>query len=78
MASVVGREGLRQIDRQYLEFADRFENDLVRQAAPRTLEESMTIGWEVLRLLPAAELGRLSSEQISRNIGSADDADSGA
>lgn len=78
LASVVGREGLMQVDRQHLDFADRFESDLVRQAGPRTLEESMTIGWELLRLLPAAELGRLSSEQISRNIGSIDDAESGA
>ena len=32
LASVVGRDGLTEPDHQYLEFADRFERDLVRLA----------------------------------------------
>jgi V/A-type H+-transporting ATPase subunit B len=68
LASVVGRDGLTELDRQYLEFADRFERDLVRQSERRTLEESMDIGWRLLRLLPKAELARLSDEQITRYV----------
>jgi V/A-type H+-transporting ATPase subunit B len=68
LASVVGRDGLTGLDRQYLEFADRFERDLIRQAGRRTLEESMDIGWRLLRLLPKAELARLSDEQITHSV----------
>ncbi|MCB1464574.1 MAG: V-type ATP synthase subunit B [Nitratireductor sp.] len=68
LASVVGRSGLTEIDRRYLDFADRFEERFVTQEGRRTLEESMDAGWEVLRVLPAGELMRLSAEQIARNI----------
>jgi len=66
LASVVGRDGLTELDRDYLEFADRFERDLVHQHDRRTLEESMAAGWRLLRLLPKAELARLSDAQIAR------------
>jgi V/A-type H+-transporting ATPase subunit B len=68
LASVVGRDGLTDLDRDYLEFADRFERDLIRQRERRTLEESMEAGWRVLRRLPKAELARLSDEQIAEHI----------
>jgi V/A-type H+-transporting ATPase subunit B len=68
LASVVGREGLTDADRQYLEFGDGFERRLVHQTAPRTLEESMAAGWALLRLLPPGELTRLSGEQITRYL----------
>jgi len=68
LASVMGREGLSDTDRQYLEFGDRFERDVVSQDAPRTLEESMARGWRTLALLPDAELTRLSNEQIARCV----------
>lgn len=68
LASVVGRDGLTELDRQYIEFADRFERNLIRQAGRRTLEESMEIGWQLLRLLPKAELARLSDDQITRYV----------
>ena len=68
LASVVGREGLTEIDRRYLDFADHFETHVVNQDAPRTLEESMETGWDSLRLLPQAELTRLKAGQIARYI----------
>jgi V/A-type H+-transporting ATPase subunit B len=68
LASVVGRDGLTELDREYLEFADRFERDLVHQNDRRTLEESMAAGWRLLRLLPKAELARLSDAQIARYL----------
>jgi V/A-type H+-transporting ATPase subunit B len=68
LASVVGRDGLTPLDLKYLDFADKFETALIRQAGRRTLEESMQAGWEVLRLLPRGELTRLSDAQIAENI----------
>ena len=68
LASVMGVEGLTQVDRQFLQFGDTFEERIVAQAAGRTLEDSMRIGWEILRALPPAELTRLSRKQIERYL----------
>ena len=68
LASVMGEEGLSEADRRYLGFGERFESEFVNQDGPRTLEESMSIGWRLLALLPLEELSRLSDEQIERYV----------
>ena len=68
LASVVGEEGLLNVDRNYLAFGASFERDLVQQTGARTLETSMEIGWRLLRALPKSELARLSDAQIERYI----------
>jgi V/A-type H+-transporting ATPase subunit B len=68
LASVVGRDGLSSIDRQFLDLGDRFERELVQQQGARTLEQSMEIGWQLLRTLPKTELHRLSDRQIAQYI----------
>jgi V/A-type H+-transporting ATPase subunit B len=68
LASVVGREGLVETDRQFLDFGDRFERELVNQQGARSLEQSMALGWQLLRSLPASELHRLSDRQIEMYI----------
>ena len=72
LASVMGVEGLPENDRKFLEFADAFEQRFVSQEGPRTLEQSMDLGWELLRALPPAELTRLSSEQLEKFVESAE------
>ncbi|MDT8449342.1 MAG: V-type ATP synthase subunit B [Wenzhouxiangellaceae bacterium] len=74
LASVVGEEGLSDDDRAYIEFGDAFEKRLISQSDARTLDESMEIGWEVLKMLPKAGLTRLSDEQIERYLGGGDNA----
>jgi V/A-type H+-transporting ATPase subunit B len=68
LASVVGRDGLSSIDRQFLDLGERFERELVQQQGARTLEQSMEIGWQLLRSLPKTELHRLSDRQIAQFI----------
>ena len=72
LASVMGAEGLTEVDRRFLQFGDLFENELVAQQSGRTLEESMRIGWKLLGSLPASELTRLSRSQIERCLGATD------
>jgi V/A-type H+-transporting ATPase subunit B len=66
LASVVGREGLSETDRLFLDFGTRFEQQFVHQLAARTLEQSMDTGWQLLRSLPTTELVRLNDQQIAR------------
>ena len=68
LASVVGRDGLSSIDRQFLDLGELFERELVQQQGARTLEQSMEIGWQLLRTLPKTELHRLSDRQIAQYI----------
>lgn len=68
LAGVVGEEGLTETDRQYLEFGRRFEQEIVHQTDARTLDESMTLGWHCLRVLPGVELTRLSDAQIAAHM----------
>jgi V/A-type H+-transporting ATPase subunit B len=68
LASVMGEEGLTGVDRAFLAFGDLFETRIVAQESGRTLEDSMRIGWELLRTLPVAELTRLSRAQVERYL----------
>jgi V/A-type H+-transporting ATPase subunit B len=68
LASVVGTEGLPALDRRFLEFGREFETRLVHQDRTRALEDSMRIGWEILRTLPVHELHRLSQRQIAEYL----------
>jgi V/A-type H+-transporting ATPase subunit B len=61
MAAIVGEAGLMPADRRAIAFADRFEQDLVRQGdARRSLAETIDIGWRLLDTLPREDLLRLS------------------
>ena len=68
LASVMGEASLSATDRDYLAFGDRLERDLVHQDEPRSLDESMAVGWQLLSDLPVTELSRLSDQQIERHI----------
>jgi len=68
LASVVGEEGLSEADRRYLSFGEAFEGILLTQAGPRSLAQSLDQGWQVLAMLPRAELTRLSDRQIAQHI----------
>ena len=68
LASVVGVDGLAETDRRYLRFGEAFERELVTQTQPRSLEESMRLGWQLLAPLPARELTRLSDAQIAEHL----------
>ncbi len=68
LASVVGEEGLSETDRTYLAFGERFERQVVAQSDRRSFEQSMAVGWDALRGLPANELTRLSDDQIKHHL----------
>jgi V/A-type H+-transporting ATPase subunit B len=68
LASVIGEEELTPLDHNYLEFGDEFERRLVSQRfdEERDIEQTLDLGWEVLRLLPIEELHRITEEEIER------------
>jgi V/A-type H+/Na+-transporting ATPase subunit B len=71
LASVMGEDSLPEVDRSFLLFAREFEERLVNQRTPRSLEQSMAIGWELLRGLPVSELTRLKPSEITEHLSEA-------
>ncbi|NIQ95854.1 MAG: V-type ATP synthase subunit B, partial [Desulfuromonadales bacterium] len=68
LSSIIGEEELSQTDRLYLEFAREFEDKFISQdpEAGRSLADTLSIGWECLRILPEEELTRVSRDEIER------------
>ena len=68
LVAIVGKDALSERDRLLLEFADLFENRFVRQGydEDRTIEDTLTIGWELLSTLPVEQLTRIDRDLISK------------
>jgi V/A-type H+-transporting ATPase subunit B len=67
LASVIGEEELTPLDHQYMEFGEFFERKFVSQGKneDRGIEQTLDLGWEALKLLPAEELHRVSEEELN-------------
>ena len=68
LASVIGEDELSPIDKKYLEFGIAFEQVFVGQGRDenRTIEETLDIGWKLLRILPREELDRIDTKIMER------------
>lgn len=65
---VLGEAALTPIDLLYAKFADEFEKKYVSQGFEnnRSIEETLSIGWELLKLLPRSELRRIREEYLNQ------------
>ncbi|MBO6113226.1 MAG: V-type ATP synthase subunit B [Lachnospiraceae bacterium] len=65
---ILGEAALTDIDKLYAKFADEFEQKYVSQGyrTDRSIEETLEIGWELLRILPRAELKRIKDEFLDK------------
>ncbi|MCM1529964.1 MAG: V-type ATP synthase subunit B [Alistipes sp.] len=64
---VLGEAALTPTDLLYARFADEFEKRYVSQGFDnnRSIEETLSIGWELLKLLPRSELRRIREEYLN-------------
>ncbi len=65
---VLGEAALTDMDKLYARFADEFEEKYVSQGntTDRSIEETLDIGWELLRILPRSELKRIDDEFLDQ------------
>ena len=65
---ILGEAALTDMDKLYAKFADEFEKRYVSQGyhTDRGIEETMEIGWELLRLLPRSELKRIRDKFLDQ------------
>lgn len=63
---VLGEAALTPTDLLYAKFADEFEKRYVSQGFDnnRSIEDTLSIGWELLKLLPRSELRRIREEYL--------------
>lgn len=68
LVAIVGKDALSERDRGFLDFADMFENRFVRQGKDedRTIEDSLDLGWDLLKDIPEEQLVRIDREMIQK------------
>lgn len=74
LASVIGEDELSPIDKKYLVFGKAFEDRFVGQGshANRNITDTLTLGWELLGLLPRGELDRIDTKVLDQYYRPAD------
>ncbi len=70
LAVILGEAALSDVDKNYLEFANSFESRFVNQGKDedRSIEDTLTIGWDLLSILPRSELKRIKEDHIKKYL----------
>ena len=68
LASVIGEDELSPTDKKYLRFGTAFEQQFVGQGPNenRTIDETLDIGWSLLKILPREELDRIDTKILDK------------
>ena len=70
LSSILGDAALTETDKKYAQFAEEFEKQYVSQGfdTNRSIEETLDIGWQLLKILPKSELKRIRDEYIQKYL----------
>ena len=70
LMTILGEAALSPTDLLYAKFADEFEKRYVSQGFDenRTIEQTLDLGWELLRMLPRSELKRIKPEMLNKYL----------
>ncbi len=70
LAVILGESSLSETDQLYLRFAEKFEKKFLQQdiSDNRTIEQTLNIGWDILKTLPEDELKRVKEEDIKKYL----------
>lgn len=68
LSAVLGEAALSETDRSYVKFTNKFEKEYVNQGnyTKRTIQETLDLGWDLLKVLPRAELKRIKDEMLDK------------
>ena len=66
LMAILGESALTDIDKLYAVFSEAFEKEYVSQGynTNRSINETLSIGWQLLSILPRAELKRIRDEYL--------------
>ena len=70
LSAIVGEGALSDLDRKFLDVANNFEKKFVNQGLDenRPIEQTLSIGWELLAGLSESDLTRIKPEFISKYL----------
>ena len=68
LTEIVGEDALSSIDKQYLNFANEFENKFLKQGfdEDRSINDTLDLGWELLSMIDKKEIKRIKPEFIQK------------
>lgn len=70
LAVILGETALSDADKAFSKFAESFEKEYVNQGYynNRTIEETLNLGWKLLRIIPRSELKRIRDEYLDKYL----------
>ena len=70
LVAIVGEDALSEKDKKFLKFADEFEKCFVKQDVQedRNINQTLSIGWELLSVLPVSELKKIDEKYIKKYL----------
>ncbi len=70
LSVILGEAALSDVDKLYARFADAFEREYVSQGYERNrpIEETLNLGWKLLKILPKSELKRIKDALIEKYL----------
>jgi len=68
LAVILGEAALSEDDKLFVRFATEFEDRFISQGEleNRTIQDTLDLGWELLKIIPRGELKRVSEEHIRK------------
>lgn len=70
LSAILGDSALSATDKLYAKFAENFEKEYVSQGfnTDRSIEETLDIGWELMKILPRSELKRIKEKFLDKYL----------
>ena len=70
LSAILGEAALSDTDKLFAKFAEQFEKVYVNQGfeTDRPIEETLDLGWELLKILPESELKRIRKAYIEKYL----------
>lgn len=70
LSAILGDSALSATDKLYAKFAENFEKEYVSQGftTDRPIEETLDIGWKLMKILPRAELKRIKEKFLDKYL----------
>lgn len=68
LSAILGESALSDTDKKLAKFAEAFEAEYVDQGfnVNRTIEETLDLGWKLLKMIPRSELKRIRDEYLDK------------
>ena len=68
LSAILGESALSDTDKKLAKFAEAFETEYVSQGfnTNRTIEETLDLGWKLLKMIPRSELKRIRDEYLEK------------